>query len=316
MLNNFILALSVVFPLLFIMSIGYILKRTGITDTHSLNIMNKMTFQLFLPVLLFLNIYSMRLEDTLKQANAFLIIMTALCIILSVVINQFLFSRFVKDKKRCSVMVQGTFRGNLLMFGIPIAVTLNGPDRIGTVSLLAASIVPLFNLLAVIILEMQRSNKIKIKKILLGIVTNPIIIASALAIILLLADVKIPKLIFSPLDSISKVATPLAFIVLGGTFQFEHLKHNMRYLLPVVVVKLILLPAFILSIAYLFGFRGEAIVALIGGIASPVAVSSYTMATVMEADGELAGQIVIVTSLISIISIFLWVLTLVTLKII
>lgn len=316
MMTNFLLALSVVFPLMFIMSIGYLLKRTGITDTHSLNIMNVMTYRLFLPVLLFLNIYSMRPEDTLNQSNALLIIMTALCLIVSVVINHFIFSRFVPDKKRCSVMVQGTFRGNLIMFGIPIAITLNGPDHIGTVSLLAACIVPLFNLLAVIVLEMQRSSKISITKILLGIITNPIIIASVLAILLLVADIKIPGLILSPLESISKVATPLAFIVLGGTFQFKHLRHNLRFLIPVAMVKLILLPAFIISIAYLLGFREEAIVAIIGGIASPVAVSSYTMATVMEADGELAGQIVIVTSLISIITIFLWVLSLVTLQII
>lgn len=315
MMNNFLLALNVVFPLLFIMTIGYIMKRTRITDTHSLDIMNKMTFKLFLPVLIFLNIYSMRPEDTLNQANAFLIIITALCIILSVVISHFIISRFVKDKKKSSVMVQGTFRGNLILFGISIAATLSGPDRIGTVSLLAACIVPLFNLLAVIILEMQQS-KISIKKMLYGIVTNPIIIASVLAILLLLADVKIPNLILSPLESISKVATPLAFIVLGGSFQFKNLKRNIKYLIPVVVVKLFLLPAFILSIAYLFGFRREAMVALIGVAASPVAVSSYTMATVMGADGELAGQIVIVSSIVSILSIFLWVFSLVTLGII
>jgi predicted permease len=219
----------------------------------------------------------------------------------------FLFPLFIKDKKKCSVMIQGIFRSNLVLFGIPIAGSLYGEDHIGIVSLLAAVIVPLFNALAVIVLEYYRAGKVNYKHVLISILKNPLIIASAIAYILLVFRITIPELLLSPLSSMSKVATPLAFVVLGGTFQFKRLAINMNYLVMAVIGKLILYPGILFAIAISLGFRNEALVALIGAIASPTAVSSFTMAMEIEADGELAGQVVIFTSIAGIITIFLWV---------
>jgi predicted permease len=210
----------------------------------------------------------------------------------------------MKDKKKCSVMIQGVFRSNLVLFGIPIAASLYGEARIGIVSLLAAFIVPLFNILAVIVLEYYRGGNVNYKKVLLNIIKNPLIIASAIAFILLMLHIQIPELFLSPLSSLSKVATPLAFIVLGGTFQFRRISANLKYLIAVVLGKLIFFPLVVLTVAIALGFREEALVALIGVTASPTAVSSFTMAIEMDADGELAGQIVIFTSIISIITLF------------
>jgi predicted permease len=204
-------------------------------------------------------------------------------------------------------MIQGVFRSNLVLFGIPIAASVYGEDRIGIVSLLAAFIVPLYNILAVIVLEYYRGGNVNYRKVILNIIKNPLIIASAIAFILLMLRIQIPEILLSPLSSLSKVATPLAFIVLGGTFQFKRIRTNLKYLSVVVLGKLLLFPLAVFTAAIALGFRGEALVALIGVTASPTAVSSFTMAVEMDADGELAGQIVIFTSIISIITIFLFV---------
>lgn len=303
-MDNIILAFSVVFPLMLQMTIGYVLKQRKLVDTHSLNVMNKLVFRIFLPLLLFLNIYSLEPEDAINKENGTLLLLSVLCIILIVLLMHFLFPLFIKDTKKCSVMIQGIFRSNLVLFGIPIAASVYGEDRIGTVSLLAAFIVPLFNVLAVIVLEYYRGSKVNYKNMLLNIIKNPLIIASAAAFILLILQVQIPELILSPFSALSKVATPLAFIVLGGTFQFSRISINLKYLITVVFGKLILFPLIVFTIAIALGFRGEALVALIGVTASPTAVSSFTMAVEMEADGELAGQVVIFTSIISIVTIF------------
>ncbi len=304
-MNNIILAFSVVFPLMLQMTIGYILKRRKIVDTNSLNVMNKLVFRVFLPLLLFLNIYSLEPEEAMNKENGTLLLLAALGVIFIAAMMHFLIPLFVKDKKKCSVMIQGIFRSNLVLFGIPIAASLYGENRIGIVSLLAAFIVPLFNILAVIVLEYYRGGKVSYRKVLLNIIKNPLIIASAIAFILLMLRIQIPELLLSPLSSLSKVATPLAFIVLGGTFQFSRINANLKYLFVVVLGKLILFPLAVIAAAIALGFRGEALVALIGVTASPTAVSSFTMAVEMDADGELAGQIVIFTSIISIITLFL-----------
>lgn len=312
-MNNIVLAFSVVSPLMLQMAIGYVLQRRKITDVHSLNVMNKLVFRVFLPLLLFLNIYSLEPEEAINKKNGALLLLSALCVLLAVVFMHFLFPLIIKDKKKCSVMIQGIFRSNLVLFGIPIAASIYGEDRIGTVSLLAAFIVPLFNVLAVIVLEYYRGSKVNYKNVFLNILKNPLIIASLIAFLLLLLHIRLPELILTPISSLSKVATPLAFVVLGGTFRFDRIAMSLNYLIGAVLGKLILFPFVVFAVAIALGFRNEALVALIGVTASPTAVSSFTMAVEMEADGELAGQIVIFTSIISILTIFILVFLLKTL---
>ena len=304
-MNNIILAFSVVFPLMLQMTIRYVLRRRKLVDDHSLTVMNKLVFRVFLPLLLFLNIYTLKPSEAFNKQNVALLLLSVLCILLSVLLMHLTFPNFVKDKRKCSVIIQGIFRGNLVLFGIPISASIFGEDRIGIVSLLAAFIVPLFNALAVIVLEYYRVSKVNYLKVLLNIVKNPLIIASTSAFILLTLRIQIPELILSPLSGLSKIATPLAFIVLGGTFQFRRISANLRYLFTVVLGKLILFPFVVFTIAITLGFRGEALAALIGVTASPTAVSSFTMAIEMDADGELAGQVVIFTSIFSIATIFI-----------
>lgn len=312
-MNNIILALQVVFPLILMMSVGYAVRQLKITDEYSLNVMNKLVFRVFLPLMLFLNIYTLKPEEALSTDNAKLLLLTVLSISGIILLTHLLLPRFVKDKKRVSVMIQGIFRSNLVIFGIPIAASIYGDERTGIVSLLAAFIVPFYNFLAVFVLEYYRGSKINLKALALGIIKNPLILASLLALLVVLLNIKLPDMLLSPLQSMSKVATPLAFIVLGGTFHFNKLMSNIKPLLVVTIGRLVLFPALVFMLAIIFGFRNEAIVALIGLAASPTAVSSFTMAMEMDADSELAGQIVIVTSIACIITLFFWVLLLRTL---
>lgn len=306
-MDNLILAINVVFPLLFMMIVGYILRIENFVNENSLNVMNKLIFVVFMPVLLFVNIYQMDIGEVLEENNLFLILLLYIIIIAVFVALIFILPRFVKDKKKCSVMIQGLTRGNSLLFGIPIVASIYGNDHTGTVSLLAAFLIPLFNVLAVIVLELFRGGKVNVNKVLLGVVKNPIIIGSALAFIFVITGLKIPNLIMSPIDSMSKVTTPLSFVVLGGTFNFNRLHNNAKYLTTVVVGKLIIIPAVVFLIACTLKLGNEYMAAILGIMTSPVAIASFTMAKEMDADGELAGQIVITTSVVSIVTIFAWV---------
>ncbi|HYE11058.1 MAG TPA: AEC family transporter [Patescibacteria group bacterium] len=315
-MDNLTLAINVVFPMFFMMVAGYIMRIKNLVDNHSLNIMNKLIFRVFMSILLFLNIYKMDIKEALSKENIFLILMLYTIIIAAFLIFIFTLPKFIKDKKKCSVMIQGLVRGNSILFGIPIVASIYGDDRIGLVSLLAAYLIPLFNVLGVTVLEIYRGGKVNIKKVLLGIVKNPTIVASALAFLFIFIGVKIPNLILSPLESMSKVTTPLAFIVLGGTFDFKALCNNAKYLTVVALGKLIVIPAIVFYIAYSIGIGNGEMVALLGVMTSPVAIASFSMAKEMDADGELAGQIVITTSIASIATIFFWVYLFGTLNII
>ena len=61
-----------------------------------------------------------------------------------------------------------------------------------------------------------------------------------------------------------------------------------------------------LGLGALLGFQGVAFVSLIGVFASPTAVNSFTMAQQMGGDAELAGDIVVSTSALCIVTMFAW----------
>ncbi|MHB1394622.1 MAG: AEC family transporter [Clostridia bacterium] len=101
-MDNLTLAFNIVFPLFFMMVAGYIMRRKNWVDDHSLNIMNKLIFRVFMSILLFLNIYKIDIKEALNKDNLFLILLLYMIIIAVFLISIFILPKFVKDKKKCS----------------------------------------------------------------------------------------------------------------------------------------------------------------------------------------------------------------------
>ena len=309
-MENFLLALNVVLPMFFTMSLGVILRKLKWVDENSLNIMNKLIFKVFMSTLLFLNIYNIGDLSVLSAGNLKLLAYTFI-IILVILFLAWLFYAFkIKDRKKLSVLIQGVYRGNFILFGLAIADSLYGKEGLGVVSILTIIIIPTFNTLAVIILEYYSGKEISIKKLFKQVLKNPLILASIIGVIFIVFKITIPKPIHKTLVDISKIATPLAFIVLGGELKFGNMLKNIKYLISVNILRLIVNPIITLGVGRLLGFDGAEIVALLALSACPTAVSSFTMAKEMGADGDLAGEIVATTSIFSILTIFCWVLLL------
>jgi len=304
-MNSMYVAFSAVFPILLYISIGYFLKTVKLLEENSLSKINILVFKLFLPCLLFYNIYTTKLSEVFNLK----LLLFSICSVLAVyILLLVLVPVFIKDNKVRGAFVQGSFRSNFVLFGIPLSASILGDGNVGITSLLIAFIVPLYNVISVVCLEIFRKNKIDFKGIFLGIIKNPLIISSVLGFIFLLLNIKLPNLILSPLKSLSNVATPLSLIVLGGTFSFVSAGKNIYKLSAVLVIKLVLIPLIALFVGgYLFEFRGAAFVSLISMFATPTAVSSFSMAKAMNSDSEFASEIVVSTSAFSIITVFLFI---------
>ena len=299
-----ILTFQVVFPIFGMIALGYFLKLFHMFDDHSLKILNNVVFRVFLPMLLFINVYRTDLSQAFQLK---LVVYAVVCILIEYFMLLFLVPRFNKDRKKCGAMIQGCFRSNFILFGLPIAIALFGEACAGPVSLLIATVVPVYNVLAVVVLETFRGSKADLKELLKGIISNPLIIASLLGIFSLLLHIKIPAVLETTMVNISAIATPLALILLGAGFYFSKVKDNFRPLIIAILCRLVIIPGIVLSIGIWMGFRGVQLGALLAIFASPTAVSSFVMAQQMESDDEFAGQIVVFTSAFSILTVFLWI---------
>lgn len=302
MFDSMILSLNIVLPLFGLMLIGYALRFFKLVDEHTLKGMNVIVFRVLLPITLFQSLTKTNLE---KIFNPQLIIFAISSVLLSVIIFMFVYSKIEKDPKKVGVMVQGSFRSNYILLGLPIAMNIY--DDVGVVSLLIAFIVPLYNVLSVIVLEYYSGAQINFKNTFIKTLKNPIIIGALAGVLVLFLGIQVPSFIDKMTSSLGASATPIALIVLGGLFEFHAVKKNLRNLSIIVFVKLIFLPLVGVIFAYVLGFRHIELVALLLMFGSPVAVSSYSMAVVLNCDGELASQAVLVSTLMSIFSFFLWV---------
>ncbi len=303
-MENLLLSFEVVFPLFALMSLGYLVKRLRMLQENTVRQMNNVVFRLFLPVLLFYNIYT---TDISGSFNPFLTIFAAVSVLLSFLAAFLVVVLTEKENPKRGVMIQGIFRSNFIIFGIPVTISLFGQESAGIASLLIAVIIPMFNILSVVALEIFRGGKIRPGKILKGVVTNPLIIATVIALLVLFSNLRLPTLLEDLIADIGGIATLLALFLLGASFTFTEAHGRIRQLVTGVLGKLVVIPLVFLTASVLAGFRDAELVVLLALFGSPTAVSSFVMAQQMDGDSELAGQMVVWGSLLSVFTMFLWI---------
>lgn len=314
-MNNLLFSFNVIFPLFVLLFLGNISVRLNWINKTTLNSLNKFIFRLPLPLLLFLGIYNMENVDITKSLKMILIVVVTLPLITIIIAS--LLNKFTKlPNPKKGVLVQAYFRSNIMIFGVPVVQGMYGEKGLAIFSTLLLFAVPLVNILAVFVLEGYRGHDVKISSLLLGVIKNPLVDAALLGIFFYILKIEIPSIILNPISNLSKTATPLAFIILGGTLEFESIKKNYKLIIFAGFGRLVFTPLIIIIIATTLGLKGIYLGCLTAAIASPVAVSSFTMAKEMDGDGDLAAQLVILTTVFSLITIFLWIYILKTLTLI
>lgn len=299
-----ILSFNVVVPLFLMLVLGYSLKQIRVYDEHTISGMNQLVFKVFLPLLLFINIYQ---TDVAGVFDLKLMLVAVLGVLGSFFMTWLIIAWIEKDNRKRGVLIQGIFRSNFVIFGIPVTTSLFGGEATGAAALLVAVIVPIFNMLSVVILEIYRGSRINVPKILKGIITNPLIIGSVTGLLCLLLHIKIPLVLEKTISDLSKVTTPLALVILGGSFTFSSMKGNVKQIAIGVLGKLVIVPVICLSFALLIGIRGVGLAILMSIFASPTAVSSFSMAKQMDGDADLAGHLVVLGSMLSVVTMFIWI---------
>ena len=297
------IALEIVLPLFLLLAVGYCIKLTGIMNETSVRQTNNMIFKVFLPLLVFFNIYKTDLTSSFDMS----LLLFAVGVLLQFIISLCLVILLEHDNARRGVMLQGMFRSNFVLFGIPISTALFGDSAAGLASILIAVIIPLYNMLAVVSLESFNGKKPSLWKILVGILTNPLIIASAVGILFVVFHIPLPTVLYKTVSDLSIIATPLAFVILGASFSFGETGRCVRDLCITLGAKLVTYPLLFIALAILMGFRDAHLAVLLTVFGSPIAVSSFTMAQQMGGDDKLAGQLVVFSSLLSVFTMFLFI---------
>jgi len=319
LLDILFFTINAIMPLILIILLGYFLKRKNFLTPEFLKIGNKFVFRISLPILLFCNIAD--LEDISQIPwNAVLYV---LCVIVILVIIGFIIALCTPDINQKGVMMQCIFRSNFALIGVPLAELLCGSAGVSAAAILSAFTIPIYNILAVIVLTGFKGGEAasSVRGQLKGIIQNPLIIGVVSGIVVLLlkmyAAPYIPEAVFTncafiktSLNYIARSATPLSLVVLGGQFEFSKIAGYKYQLITGTLGRTVIAPliglggAILLTKLEVVHFEPGIFAALISLFATPVAVASAIMAEEMDNDGQLAAQLVVWTSLVSVITLF------------
>ena len=305
MLESFLVAFNAVAPFLVLLGIGYGAVRLKLADREFMTRLNTLNFKLFFPFLMFNNIYGARPENL---PSVKLMVAGAASVILLIVLLVWLVPKFVKENPRRGVIIQGIFRSNFVVYGIPLTTYVFGAERASVCGVMSLIMVSIFNVGGVVVLELFREGgKIRPKPLLLGIVKNPLLQGCAVGLVCFALRVKLPVFLATPVSSLASLATTLALVVLGANLKFEEIKKNSRAISITLALRLIVLPLVMLPFGYLIGLRGVELFLILMIFGTPVATSSYPMAQNMGGDGVLAGQLVFISTVLSLGTIFLFI---------
>lgn len=292
---------NIMFPMLILLVLGWVLRKVNWLSGETAGAVNKLVFKLFLPVLLFNNMRSMSSAGSPDLKYLLFLFLGVAGIFVAAFL---LVPRFVHDPKKQGVMVQGIFRTNFAILGIPLMESMFGEPGILIYSLALPVVIPLNNILAVVALSVPAGKSTSKKKMLKDIVTNPLIVACALGAVCLLFNIRFPQVMEEALSKVAGIASPLSLIVLGASLKWEGVRDNRKELIWTVLLKQLIIPAVMMTLAVLLGFRGAQLGVMIILFGAPCAVSSYPMAAAMGGDGPLAASQVVLTTIFSMGTLF------------
>jgi len=300
--QNLIFSLSLVAPVFLIVALGYFLKKLGMINENFVSVSSKVVFNVSLPALIFLEIATIDFGEIFNVDQiAFVYIGTLISFGVVWIIAGF-FSNEGKDK---ASFIQGSFRGNFAIIGLAIIANFYGVESLGQASLVLAFTIPLYNILSVIALTvpLRKEKQFDYKKTVFEIVKNPLILAVLSAIPFSYFNITVPGIIYKTGSYLSALTLPLALVGIGGFLNFSDITKGLSLTLLSTTLKLIVFPAATAFAAYLLGFRGMDLGIIFILFACPTAIASFIMAEAMGANSRLAGNILLLTTLASVVTI-------------
>lgn len=325
LLNVFVFSFNAVAPILLLVLLGLILKRVHFAGEDFFKKANSLVFRVFLPIMLFCNVYEI---ESLSSVNWRAAVYSVFAVLLFCALGFLCCRLFVKKQEQKGVIIQCSFRSNHAIIGIPLAQSLGGAEALSFACLLSAVAIPLFNVLAVLCLShYSGEERPRFSDTVKKTAKNPLIIAVACGAAALLVRSLLPKgadgtavftiknnlpFLWNALSSASGIASPLALVVLGARFDFAAIKELRRQISLGVILRNFVAPALGIGLALilskkfsLFPVTGNELPAFISVFGSPAAVSSAVMVNEIGGDDQLATQLVVWTSIVSLFSVFL-----------
>lgn len=303
MLQNFIICVNAVIPSATYLLVGILLRAFKVTKPEDVKKFTHVTFIALYPFLMFDNIYDRHIGDNM---NVFLVGYCMAFLAVVIAVTWWFVCRIEPVDRNRSSMIQAIYRSNIVLMGLPIGINLFGKGNVASVAVVLLFAAPAYNIFSVILFERFRNGKPDPLKMVKGVLTNPLIDGAIAALVVMALGIRVPEIVMQPVTALSDATTPIAMILLGASLNMTGIREEKTRVAICVIGKLLVVPAFGITGAVLLGFTGVELIAVVLMLATPTALASYAMASSMGGNGDIAGNAVVFSSIISCFTLPIW----------
>ncbi|MDO4467425.1 MAG: AEC family transporter [Bacillota bacterium] len=305
-MENLIFSLNATVPIFAMIVLGMLFKKLGWIDDEFADKANKFVFLVPLPLLVFEDLAVLNFKDAWNGKFVFFCFFVTL---ISIGIS-FLLSLKFKKKGNQAEFIQASYRSSAALLGMALIQNVYGNSAMGPLMIIGS--VPLYNIMAVIVLSIFGENKVKITKDVLlktikGILTNPILIGIEIGLLWSLFQIPMPTVLEKTVNNLGKIASPLGLMAMGAQFNFDEAFKELKGACVCSFMKLFGWCTLFLPFAIQLGFRREQLIAILIMLGSATTISAYVMAKNMGHKGTLTSATVMITTLFSAFSITFWI---------
>lgn len=276
-MDNLIFSLNATVPVFLMMLLGMVFRKIGLMDREFAAKLNRFVFQIALPVVLFQDLAG---EDFSQAWDFSFVAFCFLATLISILVIAAVSRLFVK-REILGEFVQASYRSSAALLGIAFIQNIYGDA--GMAPLMIIGTVPLYNIMAVLILSVMnpvshKMDRAALKKAGIGILTNPILWGIAIGLLWSVCRIPQPEILKKTVDSVAALATPLGLMAMGAGFEGRKALTMVKPTMAASLIKLVVLAGIFLPVAIWLGFEKEQLVAVLIMLGSATTVSSYVMA--------------------------------------
>jgi len=284
-------SIETLFPVYVLILLGFLFRRKGFLDEAFIRTGTKLLFNVAMPILLFLNLLDTDLSHTFEWR---LLVYAFAGTTLFYVALRIIVPRFLKDPAVSSAFIQGSFRGNLLIMGMPIVFALAGNEGIAKLGMVLTLMAP-YNTIASVLILSRAGGEMKRQLMIKEVLLNPLFLACIAGVAGSLVGLHLPELLRTPLDHLADLTLPLSLLTLGANIHFRGEETNIRRAVSASLLKVAVFPLVMIPLSVMLGLRGADLAVMLVIFGAPAASSSFPMAYQMGADHKLASLIIVFT---------------------
>lgn len=202
---------------------------------------------------------------------------------------------------------------NLVLLGIPFMLGMFGQEGFEVLSLLVSVHLPIMIAASILLFEWAGRGEGAGKSMLdLGqiflrrLFTNPLIIGILCGLLFRATGQQLPSLANKLVDALANVAGPIALFAMGLGLRKFGISGNIRAGMALAALKLFLMPAVVLAMAWLLGLPPMTAKVAVAAAALPAGVNSYLIATQFGTGQALASNAMTIGTAAAVLSTALW----------